>query len=69
MKIMKTTDNNLGKFSIADATDCLNITEIANKNLEELTKEHPNLLIFPSKLGGHEDDIHKEHLFSLDDVK
>lgn len=60
----RTTDNNLGNYKVGDGCK-QNFSSIANVNLAELVKNNPNLLVFPPKLGQHNDDIEKEVLFSL----
>lgn len=65
---MRTTDNNGGKS--IDKFDNLNIADlsvIANRNLLDLQKENPDLLIFPHSFGKFRDDVEKPHIFSLDD--
>lgn len=65
---MRTTDNNGGKS--VDKLDNLNIADlsvIANRNLLDLQKENPDLLVFPHSFGKYRDDIEKPHIFSLDD--
>lgn len=64
---MKTTDNNGGKsldeFENLDIND---LSCIANKNLLDLQKENPDLLVFPHSFGKYRDDVEKQHIFSLD---
>ena len=65
---MRTTDNNGGKS--IDKFDNLNIADlsvIANRNLLDLEKENPDLLVFPHSFGKYRDDLEKPHIFSLDD--
>ncbi|HUM52228.1 MAG TPA: hypothetical protein PK431_10450 [Chitinophagales bacterium] len=65
---MRTTDNNGGKSLIG--IDNLNITDlscIANRNLIDLQKENPDLLVFPHSFGQYRDDVEKAHIFSLDE--
>jgi 5-methylcytosine-specific restriction endonuclease McrBC regulatory subunit McrC len=64
---MRTTDNNGGKS--IDNFDNLNIADlsaIANRNLLDLQKENPDLLVFPHSFGKYRDDVEKPHIFSLD---
>jgi len=63
---MSTTDNNGGEnltefrdFDIGD------LSTIANRNLCELQKDNPDLLIFPESFGQYHDDIDKSQIFSL----
>ena len=65
---MRTTDNNGGKSLVG--FDDLNIVDllcIANRNLLDLQKENPDLLVFPYSFGQYHDDVEKSHIFSLDD--
>lgn len=67
---MRTTDNNGGKSIIG--YDNLNIDDlsyIANRNLVDLQKENPDLLIFPQSLGQYRDDVEKSDIFSLEEDK
>ncbi|MCA9732753.1 hypothetical protein KC799_11530 [candidate division KSB1 bacterium] len=67
---MRTTDNNGGKS--IDKFDNLNIADlsvIANRNLLDLQKENPDLLVFPHSFGTYRDDVEKPHIFSLDNEK
>lgn len=67
---MRTTDNNGGKSLIG--IENLNIDDlscIANRNLIDLQKDNPDLLIFPQSLGQYRDDVEKSHIFSLDEEK
>lgn len=64
---MITTDNNLGKF-LDSKLEHEDFSLIANKTLKELQAENPNLLIFPYRLGGHDDDIEREKIFSLEET-
>ncbi len=64
---MRTTDNNGGKS--IDKFDNLNIADlsaIANKNLLDLQKENPDLLVFPHSFGKYHDDVENSHIISLD---
>ncbi len=64
---MRTTDNNGGKS--IDKFDSLNISDlsvIANRNLLDLQKENPDLLIFPHSFGKYRDDLEKPPIFTLD---
>jgi len=63
---MRTTDNNGGKNLLE--IDILNVSDlscIANRNLIDLQKDNPDLLIFPHSLGQYRDDVEKSHIFSL----
>jgi len=67
---MRTTDNNGGKS--IDKFDNLNIADlsvIANRNLLDLQKENPDLLVFPHSFGTYRDDVEKPNIFSLDNEK
>ena len=67
---MRTTDNNGGKSIIGYSN--LNIDDlscIANRNLVDLQKENPDLLIFPQSLGQYRDDVEKSDIFSLEEDK
>lgn len=64
---MRTTDNNGGKS--LDTFDNLNISDlsaIANRNLVDLQKENPDLLVFPHSFGKYHDDVETQPIFSLD---
>lgn len=64
---MRTTDNNGGKR--IDEFDNLNIADlsaIANKNLLDLQKENPDLLVFPHSFSKYRDDLENSHIISLD---
>lgn len=64
---MRTTDNNGGKS--IDKFGNLNIADlsaIANRNLLDLQRENPDLLVFPHSFGINKDDVEKPHIFSLD---
>ncbi|MFY1045976.1 McrC family protein [Chryseobacterium sp. GP-SGM7] len=67
---MRTTDNNGGinidEFSNLNFED---LSGIANKNLIDLQKDSPDLLIFPHSLGQYHDGIENSHIFSLDEEK
>lgn len=63
---MRTTDNNGGES--IDKFDNLNIEDlsaIANRNLLDLQRENPDLLVFPHSFGKYKDDVEKPHIFSL----
>ena len=64
---MITTDNNLGKF-LDSKLEHEDFSLIANKTLKELQAKNPNLLVFPNRLGEHNDDIEKEKIFSLEET-
>lgn len=67
---MGITDNNGGES--IDKFDNLNIVDlsfIANRNLLDLQKENPDLLVFPHSFGKYRDDIEKTQIFSLDGDK
>ena len=67
---MRTTDNNGGKtIDNFDDSDIDNLTCIANRNLLDLQKENPDMLVFPHSFGKYRDDVEKQHIFSLDDEK
>jgi hypothetical protein len=68
---MRTTDNNGGKplaeiggnENIETFTD--DLSEIANKNIFELQKDNPDLLVFPKGFDTYHDDIGKLHICSI----
>ena len=61
---MRTTDNNRGNCQIEDCyLNDLGI--IANKSLNDLKQEFPDILIFPQNLGENKDAIEKTPLFFL----
>ncbi|MDR2814526.1 MAG: McrC family protein [Prevotellaceae bacterium] len=71
---MRTTDNNGGKHltvlqrednpaSLAAIAE--DLQAMANKNLRDLQRENPDLLVFPQSLGQYHDDIDKLPVFSL----
>jgi 5-methylcytosine-specific restriction enzyme subunit McrC len=65
---MRKKDNNCGE-QLTDI-ELLNIGDlslIANKNLIDLQKENPDLLVFPQTLGQYRDDVEKSLIFSLDE--
>ena len=69
---MRTTDNNGGKlitelFDEQDNVDISDLTYIANRNLTDLEKENPDLLIFPHSLGQYHDGIENCSLFDMDE--
>ena len=64
---MRTTDNNGGKsIDIFDNLNIADLSVIANRNLLDLQKENPDLLVFPHSFGKYRDDVEKPHIFSLD---
>lgn len=65
MERLITTDNNQGNFKVENTDDYRKLSKIANKTLQELAEENPNLLVFPTQLGEYNDDIKKSTLFSL----
>lgn len=63
---MRKRDNNCGE-NLTDI-EILNIgdlSSIANRNLIDLQRENPDLLVFPQTLGQYRDDVEKSHIFSL----
>lgn len=65
---MRTTDNNGGKSLIGfDNLNIVDLSCIANRNLLDLQKENPDLLVFPHSFGKYHDDVEKSHVFSLDE--
>ena len=67
---MRTTDNNCGESLELIGLDNIamdDLSYIANKNLIDLQKDNPDLLIFPQSLGQYHDDVEKSHIFSLDE--
>lgn len=67
---MRTTDNNCGKILTEfENFDISDLSFIANRNLIDLQKDNPDLLIFPQSLGQYHDDIDKSQIFSLNDNK
>ncbi len=64
---MRKTDNNCGeKLDDIELNNINDLLPIANKNLIDLQKENPDLLVFPQTLGQYKDDVEKSHIFSLD---
>lgn len=63
---MRTTDNNGGIDLNLNSSD---LSCIANRNLLDLQKENPDLLIFPQSLGLYHDDVEKSHIFSLEEER
>ena len=61
---LRTTDNNCGYCSL-ETKQSEDLTRIANRNLSELEKENPNLLILPFSFDRSEDKIGNEFLFSI----
>lgn len=67
----RTSDNNRGEnisdifIGVPPKEIRTQIESIADKTVKKLTDEHENLLIFPSCLGSHDDDIGKQTIFSL----
>ncbi len=67
---MITTDNNGGKsIDNFEDSDIENLTYIANRNLSDLKKENPDLLVFPHSFDKYRDDIKKTIIFSLSDKR
>jgi 5-methylcytosine-specific restriction endonuclease McrBC regulatory subunit McrC len=65
---MRKGDNNCGeKLTDIEILNISDLSSIANKNLIDLQKENPDLLVFPQTLGQYRDDVEKSHIFSLDD--
>lgn len=65
---MRLTDNNGGeKLPIIDNLNISDLSSIANRNLIELQKENPDLLIFPHSIGQYRDNLYKSPIFSLQD--
>ena len=65
---MRKRDNNCGeKLSDIEILNIGDLSSIANKNLIDLQKENPDLLVFPQTLGQYRDDVEKSHIFSLDE--
>jgi 5-methylcytosine-specific restriction enzyme subunit McrC len=63
---MKKRDNNCGeKLTDIEILNIGDLSSIANKNLIDLQKENPDLLVFPQTLGQYRDDVEKSHIFSL----
>ncbi|WP_025652004.1 MULTISPECIES: hypothetical protein [unclassified Psychrobacter] len=60
-----TTDNTALELTAMDQVYKDNISLIANKNISELVKANPDLLIFPDYLKDNEDDIASEPIFEL----
>lgn len=67
---MRTTDNNGGinivEFGNKNIED---LSSIAGKNLLDLQRDNPDLLVFPQSLGYYQDDVEKKPIFLLDDEK
>ncbi|NLO18504.1 MAG: restriction endonuclease [Ignavibacteria bacterium] len=67
---MRKKDNNGGEaLSEEEKSNICDLRCVANRNLIDLQKENPDLLIFPQSLGQHRDGIEKPTIFSLDDEK
>jgi 5-methylcytosine-specific restriction endonuclease McrBC regulatory subunit McrC len=65
---MRKRDNNCGEKLIdIEILNISDLSSIANKNLIDLQKENPDLLVFPQALGQYRDDVEKSHIFSLDE--
>lgn len=65
---MRKRDNNCGeKLTDVEILNIDNLSSIANKNLIDLQKDNPDLLVFPQALGQYHDDVEKSHIFSLDE--
>lgn len=65
---MRKRDNNCGeKLSDIEILNIGDLSAIANRNLIDLQKENPDLLVFPQTLGQYRDDVEKAHIFSLDE--
>lgn len=65
---MRKRDNNCGeKLTDIEILNIGDLSSIANKNLIDLQKENPDLLVFPQTLGQYRDDVEKSHIFSLDE--
>ena len=68
---MRITDNSSLHFLDNELNqECDDLEKyIANRNIEELIYENPDLLIFPPKIGSHQDEIGKnlikKHLENL----
>jgi 5-methylcytosine-specific restriction enzyme subunit McrC len=71
--MIQTTDNNGGKrlseISPDVGDDAIKVLyRIANKNIQDLVEDNPNLLLFPPKFEGNSDKIEDEHIFDFDGV-
>ena len=65
---MRKRDNNCGeKLTDVEILNISDLSSTANKNLIDLQKENPDLLVFPQGLGQYHDDVEKSHIFSLDE--
>lgn len=65
---MRKGDNNCGeKLTDIEILNISDLSSIANRNLIDLQKENPDLLVFPQTLGQYRDDVEKSHIFSLDE--
>lgn len=65
---MRKRDNNCGeKLSDIDILNIGDLSAIANRNLNDLQKENPDLLVFPQTLGQYRDGVENSHIFSLDE--
>ncbi|MDO9152312.1 MAG: hypothetical protein Q7U47_01125 [Paludibacter sp.] len=65
---MRKRDNNCGeKLTDVEILNIGDLTSIANRNLIDLQRENPDLLVFPQTLGQFRDDVEKSHIFSLDE--
>jgi len=65
---MRKRDNNCGeKLTDSEILNIGDLSSIANRNLIDLQRENPDLLVFPQTLGQYSDDVEKTHIFSLDE--
>ena len=63
---MRTTDNNGGRNILGSEDNGFgDLSYIANRNLIDLQKDNPDLVIFPKSLGQYRDDVEKSHIFTL----
>jgi len=64
---LQITDNS--KKDIVNDTDFKKLDEIGNKNISDLIKSNPHLLVFPQNLGLYGDEIGKQKIFELSSGK
>ena len=70
MEPIRTTDNNLGRLNTKEqekiAQHLPNLQFMSSQSLEKLSKEQPDLLIFPQDFKTYGDEIGEERMFLLD---
>ena len=50
---------------LTEADNLEDLSLIANKKIDEIMEEYPNLLVFPNKKNAYIDDIHTQEIFSI----